>query len=442
MTDTAMGAPAHSAVPSEVPRELPRGAWLLLFLLTSAMAISFADRFVLAMLVQPIKAELGVSDTAIGIATGFAFSAFYSVFGLIMARITDMRGGQGVILASLLSWSVLTAASGAVQNVWQLFMARFGVGIGEAGVSPATHSILARVFPPERRSLPLALFSAGGPIGIIIALIGCGWLEQRIGWRMTFVVMGTPGLALAAVLFLARRRLPAEFAMPPAGSRTAERGGVLFTLLRSLVFMSLSLSVGGLVFLAFGQGQWLPAFFERSFGMSRAELGVGLALTQGAGMVIGIVAGGMLGDVIARYGRAMRAYFVLGSAIVAGPVAISVYLVADPSLALALVGISSLFITLPTGALWALMQDSLSDSVRATGSATSTLISVLVGLGLGPFAIGLVSDLLNPSYGTESLRYALLVTISVGVGLWAIPLTIIAIAYSRKGEGRAVGLIR
>lgn len=437
MIDSGSSASALLAA----PRDLPSGAWLLLFLLTSAMAISFADRYVLAMLVQPIKAELGVSDTAMGIATGFAFSAFYSVFAVVMARIVDMRGGRGVILLSLLSWSALTALSGAVQNVWQLFLVRFGVGIGEAGVSPASHSILARVFPPERRSLPLALLSAGGPVGIIIAMIACGWLEQRVGWRLTFVVMGIPGLVVAGALFLARHRLPAEFAAPPEESREAERGRVLLTLLRSLVFMSISFGIAGLVFLAFGQGQWMPAFFERSFGMTRSELGLGLALTQGIGMVIGIVVGGFLGDVVARYGPDKRAYFVLASALIAGPLAISVFLVEGSSLALALAGISSIFITLPTGPFLALMQDSLTNSVRATGIATSSLISIVVGLGLGPFVIGLVSDLLGPTYGVESLRQALLISVSVGAALWIIPLSIVAIAYSRKDD-RAVGLIR
>lgn len=423
-------------------RPLPPGAWLLLFLLTVAMAISFADRFVLAMLVQPIKIELEVSDTAMGIATGFAFSAFYSLFGVVMARIVDRRGGRSIVLFSLVSWSILTMLSGAVQNVWQLFIARFGVGIGEAGVSPAAHSALARVFPARQRSLPLAVFSAGGPIGIVFALIACGWLEQRLGWRLIFVVMGAPGLVLAVILLLARRSLPTELSTPPAFRGTDLGRGVVRSLLRSSVFMSLSFAIGGLVFLAFGQGQWLPAFFERSFGMNRADLGLRLALTQGIGMVIGIIAGGFPGDAAGRLGPAARAYFIVAAALIAGPTAVAVFLVDDAALAFSLIAVSSVFITMPTGAFWALMQDALSDAVRATGSAASTLITVFIGLGLGPFAIGLVSDLLNPAYAAESLRYALLITVGGGVALWTIPPTSLVVLYSRKGEAPSAGVIR
>ncbi|KKW89270.1 MULTISPECIES: spinster family MFS transporter [Sphingobium] len=397
-------------------------AWFILWILTAAMVISYADRQALAILVQPIKTDLAISDTAMGIATGFAFSAFYATFGLVIARMSDLYGGRKVIIGSLLIWSVMTALSGAAQNFFHLIAARFGVGAGEAGVAPASHAILARLFPPARRSLPLAIVSAGGPVGIILSLLLCTTIEQRVGWRLTFVLMGVPGVLLALVFLIVPRLKQSKVLKPPQDHIPAEQARVLQMLVLSPAFLSVSFTLAGLVYLSFGQGQWLPAYLERSFHLSRSNIGVGLALTQGLGMIFGIVLGGAVSDWASERAPLMRALLIVGALVLAGPLTISIFLVKSSWAVFTLIGIATVFTALPTGALWASVQDRLTDSARATGAACATLIGFIVGLGFGPFAIGAVSDALTVNYGSESLRYALLISTSAAVLLLLPPM--------------------
>jgi len=408
---------------SEDSAKVSREAWIVLALLTTAMAISFADRYVLAMLIEPIKAELGFSDSQIGFITGIAFSAFYAVFGLLIARVSDKYGVRKVIIGSLVAWSVMTALCGAAQNYFHMLITRFGVGAGEAGVSPAAHATLARLFPPSRRSLPLAVFSAGGPAGIMFALLVSGYLEAWAGWRWTFVIMSVPGVILAAVIMRMQELIPNRGASVSPADSHENVSVVMRRLFKTPTFISVNFLVSGLVFFAFGQAQWIPAYFERSFDVSRSELGLALAFTQGFGMIVGVVVGGLFADWLRALDHKWRAYFIVSTLFAAAPFAICVFLVGSVATASILIGITTFMVALPTGALWASVQDATTEDHRATGSAFTMMVASLVGLGLGPFLIGVLSDLLYGTYGDDSLRYALLYSVSAAAVLMLAPLT-------------------
>ena len=412
--------------------KVSREAWIVLALLTMAMAISFADRYVLAMLIEPIKAELGFSDSQIGFITGIAFSAFYAVFGLLIARVSDKYGVRKVIIGSLAVWSVMTALCGAAQNYFHMLIARFGVGAGEAGVSPAAHATLARLFPPSRRSLPLAVFSAGGPAGIMFALLVSGYLEAWAGWRWTFVIMSVPGLILAAVIMRMQGLIPNSGPSVFHKDSHENISVVLGRLIKTPTFVSVNCLISGLVFFAFGQAQWVPAYFERSFDVSRSELGLTLSLTQGFGMIVGVVIGGLFADWLRSMNRKWRAYFIVSTLFAAAPIAVCVFLAGSVTMASLLIGIATFLVALPTGALWASVQDATTEDHRATGSAFTMMVASLIGLGLGPFLIGVLSDLLYGAYGDASLRYALLYSVSAAAVLMLAPLTNLLLHAHRK----------
>lgn len=383
-------------------------------ILTLAMTVSFADRYVLAMLIQPIKADLQLSDTQIGLVTGFAFSAFYAVFGLIVARLSDRGLHRSVILASLAVWSVMTALCGLALNFLHLLLARFGVGAGEAGVAPASHAVLANLFPPERRTTALAVFSAGGPLGILIAFAVSGPLEVAVGWRATFFIMGIPGLVLALLFAFTIPVLPS---LPVRqGSETLNGGpGGVWRLLSNPRFLSLLTTVSLVNLMSFGLPQWLPAFFERSHGISRAQLGPALALTQGLGMLIGMSLGGPIADRMARRHERWRMRFVMFSIVAGLPFAIGMFLTDNMLNALVCAGLSAFLFGAVGGPLWSAVQDIAPPQGRATAAALVMMAASFLGMGCGPLLIGIFSDLLAGNYGDASLAQALII-VSTGGG--------------------------
>lgn len=389
--------------------------WPLLLLLTAAMIVSFADRTILALMVQPIKAELQLSDTALGVLTGFAFAAFYASAGLLMAQLADRGHRRLIVIGSLVTWSIMTALCGLARSFEQLLLARFGVGAGEAGIVPAAQSIVAETFPAHQRSTAMAILMAGGPLGILVAFLITGPIEASVGWRMTFVMMGLPGICLA--LAFVAVKIPQGLATRQAEPRNRAK---LVPALREIwaiprfrwtmaVIVTLSL-------LTFGQAQWLPAYLERSFAMPRAAVGPALALTQGIGMLAGTICGGPLFDRLGS-GRVRRRAAMVGASCLAGlPLLLLVFMVQDAYLAAALTGVAAAILALPSGQLWAMVQEAVPSGKRAIAAALVMMVASFVGQGLGPVAIGWASDCLLPIAGSQSLRFALLLAISLGSG--------------------------
>lgn len=410
--DSGAGA---GAAEGAVAEDGAASRWPMLFLLTSAMIVSFADRTILALMVQPIKAELQLTDTALGLLTGFAFAAFYASFGLVMAQLADRNHRRAIVIGSLVAWSVMTALCGFARSFWQLLLARFGVGAGEAGIVPAAQSIVAETFPASQRSTAMAILMAGGPFGILVAFLITGPIEARLGWRMTFMMMGLPGLMLVLAF------IPFKLPRSPGLDRRGESGVPgLLPALREIwaipTFRWTMAIIIALSLLTFGQAQWLPAYLERSFAMPRSQVGPALALTQGIGMLVGTVCGGPLFDRLGA-GRANRQSAMVGVTCLVGlPFLLAVYLVQDAYLAAPLAGIAAAVLALPSGRLWAMVQEAVPAGRRAISAALVMMMASFIGQGLGPVAIGWASDRLLPFAGAQSLRYALLLAILLGSG--------------------------
>ncbi len=397
-----------------------RGAqWYTLAMLTLVMFVSYVDRFILSVLVQPIKAELHLNDSEIGLLTGFAFSAFYATFGLPMARWADRGARRTVIVVSLSVWSVMTALCGVAQNFWQLLLARFGVGAGEAGGVPASHSIIADLFPATFRATALALFSAGGSTGMMLGFTIGAWLEDGFGWRAAFMLVGAPGLLLALVFMLTVREPRQGSRHEPSVAAGDSWVDALRDLWSNLAFRHLLFAHAAAVFLSYGQTNWMPAFFERSFGASRLELGSMLAMTRGVGMFAGLLVGGFIADRLARGGMRGPTKLIIWSRVGLFIPAAGVYVVDQASIAYMLSAASGFFAMVAVGPELSIMMTIVPAGRRATASAATLFSSSFIGMGGGPLVVGMLSDLFAASQGAESLRVALLIVTIFGT-LWGL----------------------
>jgi len=243
-------------------------------------ASNFLDRQILGILLQPIKTDLGLSDTQLGLLSGIGFALFYVTMGIPLARWADKHNRVSLLSVCIALWSAMTALSGAATNFLQLGLARIGVGIGEAGCTPAAHSIIADYFKSEERVRAMAFYSAGASIGVFLGYLLGGWVNQFYGWRVTFFVVGAPGLLLALIVRFTLRE-------PPRGhsenSKTA--ASTIPTVTEALSYLwgqnsfrHLALGTGLLTLSSYGGATWFPAFLMRSYGMSTGELGTWLAL--------------------------------------------------------------------------------------------------------------------------------------------------------------------
>jgi predicted MFS family arabinose efflux permease len=363
----------------------------VLAVLTAVYVSNFVDRQILSILLEPIKHAFALSDTQLGFLSGISFAIFYATLGIPIAMWADRGNRRNIITLATAVFSVMTALCGLAQSFVQLALARIGVGIGEAGASPPSHSIVADLYQPHERATAMAIFALGVNIGILIGFLVGGWMNEFFGWRAAFLVVGVPGLLIALIVRLTVREPPrghsegrgveAEAAAPPL--REAFRS---FWRVRSLRHIALGSMLNA--FVGYGAVAWVPAYLIRSFGMTTGDVGTALALIIGIVGGAGTFLGGYFADRLAR--RDVRWNTWLVASCVAGgtPFAFGVYLASD--------------------AFWALCFFLVPAAVGAIN---------IIGLGLGPQTVGIVSDLLAPRFGDESLRYALLI---VGlVNVWA-----------------------
>jgi MFS family permease len=395
--------------------EADRSAWYTLVLLSVVMGMSYADRMVLPVLVTPIKAELSLSDTQIGLLTGLAFSIFYAVCSLPIGRLADQGSRKVLVSLTLICWSIATALTATVTGLGQMLLARCAVGAGEGGAVPSAYSMIGDLFPPQRRTTALAIFTAGGPVGVLVSLVLAGWLGELVGWRATFVLIGLPGLLLALIFWITVR----EPARPVAneGRRGDSTWRVVAELCRNPAFVHYTLGYSVAVLLLHGHLQWLPAFFHRSFGVSGASLGFSIAMTRALGTVLGLVAGGLLADRLAKRdprapNRIIFATSALGVLTQAG-----VLLTANLHVAYAFSAVVGFVTSLPIGPLTAAIQAQAAPRARATAGGIMLILSSIIGMGGGPLAVGVLSDLLAARAGQESLRYSLMI-LTVVAGPW------------------------
>lgn len=383
----------------------------LLALLAAILTFNYVDYQAIGLVLQNIKETFRVSDTELGLMTGIAFTLFYSTLGIPIGRWAD-RGNRIAIIAITVGLrSIMVMLMGGARSFAELMLIRVGVAVGEAGCLPPAYSLIADHFGHAERPRAVALFLIGAPLSAMIGNFAGGWLNELYGWRTMFVLLGIPGLVLMAMAWLTLKE-------PRSASREQVRerrpaapiSDVVQALWTNRTFRHVLAMLCLNFFFASGAGQWQAAFFMRSFGFDTMDLGVWFALIFGVGGVVGTYCGGSLAS---RYAprderRQLRILAVLNVSF--GVVSAIAYLSDNAHISLALTGLAAIGLSLQAAPLLATLQTVVPETMLATSISIVYLFANLVGAGLGPVAVGALSDGLRQALGNESLRYALLAT--------------------------------
>lgn len=392
-----------TAAPAEPVSAYPR---YLLGLLFVVYVFNFIDRQILSILMESIRLDLGLSDTQLGFLTGISFALFYATLGIPIARLADRGSRRKVIAVCLAAWSAMTALCGLAQTYTQLLLARIGVAVGEAGGSPPAHSLISDYFPPEKRATALAIYSMGIPIGVLVGLAAGGWLNEAFDWRIAFMVVGLPGVLLALLVWATIREPAgdAERITRGSGIRTMD----VFRYLRGLrSFRHLAIASALHAFAGYGVLQWNPTFFIRTHGMGTAELGLYLGLIIGISGGLGTLTGGLLADRLAGWDKRWYVWVPGIAMAISVPFYLGIYLSPTAWGALAFFAVPNFLANSFTGPAFATVQSLTPSHMRSVAAAVFLFLINIVGLGLGPQVVGILSDLLRPAFAQDSLRWAL-----------------------------------
>jgi MFS family permease len=417
----------------------------LLTILIVILALNSSDRVALGLLLQDIKVDLALSDTQLGFLTGLAFAFFYSTMGVPIARWADRGNRVNLISVTMALWCAALSLCGLAGTFLQLLLIRIGVAVGEAGCIPPAHSLIADYYDRAERPRAVSRYMLGASIGTIIGFFSVGWLNELLGWRMTFVALGVPGLIVALLAWLtlkeprrsrhaargtaaasdnatvmthaaaaAPANLPAtaEAVTPAQSAARSMRPSakvVAITLWANRTFRHLVFFNAIVSFFGFGILQWQATFFVRTHGLQTGELGTWLALIAGVGSLLGTYWGGELASRYAASNERLQLKAMAAAYSTLGIFSALVYLAPNASLAFVCLSVATVGGAIAVGPLYATMQTLVPDRMRAVSVALMYLIGNLLGMGLGPLLAGVLSDAFRPWAGEESLRYALLV---------------------------------
>ena len=401
----------------------PRVAWYAVAVLFLAYGCSFIDRYILSLLIEPIKQDLGLSDTKISLLHGLAFAIFYTVMGIPLGRLADRYSRRTIIAAGVAAWSLMTAACGLAKNFNQLFLARIGVGVGEAALSPAAYSMIADLFPPHKLGRALSVYSAGAIVGGGLAFIVGGIVVQAVtatpavvvpwwgevrSWQLVFVIVGLPGLLIAALMFTVREplRQVAEAQQSSAQQQVPLRQVLHYLAVNRQIYASIFCGFTMLALVFNALLAWTPTFLLRSYGLPVGSSGPMIGVLILLFGTTGMLAGGWLADTLLAKGykdAAMRTGIIAGLG--AAPFVLLALLL--PSLSVALVFFAPLFFFV-TSAFCAgvtALQHITPNRMRGVVSAMYLFFGNLIAIGLGPTAIALMTDYV---FGDEAaLRYSM-----------------------------------
>ena len=266
----------------------------VLGVLVIAYIFAFIDRQLMTILLEPIKAEFGASDTAMGFLAGFAFALFFGTLGIPVSRLADKWSRRNVLAISMVIWSAMTALCGLAASFWQMALLRVGVGVGEAGGTPPSHSLIASYFPAEQRSTAMGIFGSGTQIGILIGMFGGAVIAEQMGWRWAFFVFGLPGVLIGGLVALVVKE-PAK----KAGFEAASIVSDLARLWQLPAFAKISFATGFTALAGYGMGTWFPSFLQRVHGLTLTEAGLILGVVGTLGALVGAIVGGVLCDRLA-----------------------------------------------------------------------------------------------------------------------------------------------
>jgi MFS family permease len=434
------GAPIADAQAANVLTPLSKGyrryaLWMLLIIYT----LNFLDRSIVNILAEPIKEDLGLLDWQLGMMSGFAFAVFYTFLGLPIARLAERKNRPMIIGISVFAWSGFTVLCGFAQNFWQLVLARIGVGVGEAGCSPPAHSLISDYVPKEMRASAIAFYTIGTPLGSLIGLAMGGLIADAYGWRTAFLVAGAPGVIIALLTIFTlpepRSKLKADIAARAAAAPSLGAAWRVLTSKRTFWLIAFAASIKALI--GYGHAPFTASFFLRVHNPQLVSLAadfsvafnglfgtdfqfgplgflsLALSAVGGTAGVIGAWLGGYIADKLGS--KDLRAFVVVPA--IASLVAIPLYWWAlttgSVPLSVTLLAVVALIGTLWYGPVYATAQSIVEPQMRATTAALLLFIINLIGLGLGPVAVGVLSDVLGGGMGlgtAEGIRWALIAT--------------------------------
>lgn len=385
----------------------------VLVLLAAILVCNYLDRWVLSLLLEDIRHEFNLSDSQLGMLTGIAFALFYSLMGVPIARWADTGNRKSIISLTTGLWSLMVMLCGLVTSFVQLLLVRVGVAVGEAGALPPAYSFISDYFKRGERERAIAFYMLGLPISVILGNFLGGWLNELYGWRVTFILAGLPGLLLLVIVKLTLRepRLAQASTMSNKGKLQERPLPPMSEVAKSLwgqkTYRHLVMAYVVGFFFSIGVGQWLPAFYIRIHGMETGELGTWYALIWGGAGIVGTL---LSGEIAARFFpqkehlqlrilAVVQCFLVLTSLVI--------YLAPDKFMALGAMSVTAILGATMNVPLFALIQALVPSNMQATSIALLMLLANLIGMGFGPLAVGVFSDVLSIYFGEQSLRYAL-----------------------------------
>lgn len=417
MVDVATEAtgPASAATASSARR------YYVLGLLTVIYALNFLDRTIFNVLIEPIKKEFVLSDTAMGLLAGFGFVLFYSLLGIPIARIADRLNRRNIVAVAFAFWSAMTLFCGSAANVTTLALARIGVGIGESAGTPASQSLVADLYDKNERPRALGIYAIGTYLGVFLGYFIGGYVNQHYGWRMALFTAGLPGLALAAVLWLTvsepkRGAMAETFAPEPIGP-------TLGFLASQPSFVIVLIGFCLTTYTNYATAAWIPPFLARVHHLSSAEIGTYAGTFKGLFGMAGTLVGGLVVAKISRRDDRWKLWAPAITSGLAGPVFALCMLTSDFRTMVAALAATSFLVGFHLGPIFAIAQTVARGSMRALASAIILLTATCFGQGVGPLAIGMINDALKNDYGADAVRYSLLsaaATTMLGALLFAV----------------------
>ena len=380
MTDAT--APAFTGFGTKSYRAYVLGALLVVY------TFNFIDRVIVGILGEPIKIEFGLSDTELGLLGGTAFAILYTLLGIPIARLAERMNRVTILSVCVGLWSLMTAACGLAVNYATLFMARVGVSIGEAGCTPPANSLISDYFPADRRASALSIYALGIPIGSMIAAVGGGWIATNVGWREAFTWLGIPGLLLA-IIFKLTVKEPPRAAAADAAPRV---GAAVAALAKKTTFWHVAFGSALASFVGYGVGQYLTNFMIRSHGFNLFEAATQVGVILGLCAAIGTFSSGFLADRMSKRHPNALAWLPALGFVIATPLYVLAFILPNIWLAMPALMVAAITHYFYLGPMYAVTQGVVLPRMRATAVAVLLFIVNLIGLGLGPPAIGALSD--------------------------------------------------
>ena len=392
--------------------------YYVLIMVTVVSMVNIADRLIMSILMEDIKAEFHLSDTQVGLLVGLAFALFYALMSFPIARWADIGNRKNILSLAVILWSGMTALCGAAVGFYSLFFARLGVGVGEAGGSPPTYSLIADYFKPSERARAMGVYMVGAALGTGGGLIIGGILGEMLGWRTTFLVLGIPGVLLGLLFFFTVKE-PQRGRLDPGEAKDKQAKDInkaLKSLAANPVFIRISVSFAMLTIIGYAMAFWLAPIMLRNFDVSLGKVGLYLGLTYIAAGIPAPSIGGYLTDYMAKRDARWLAW-IPAIAIVIVSVALWFCVMADSfEVFLSFFVLAYFVFMIPQGASLSLLQSSLGAGERAVGASFALIINSLIGAALGPLLVGMLSDAMAADYGVKSLNYALII-VSIGASI-------------------------